>query len=101
MGGARDSTPVPRAGRAPSLEVIKRQPKEVILTAFALMVEQAPGYIYTASTFTYGTAVLGAPRDFLLAGIPTTSILGGLWVPIAEHLSDRSSRFNEYRRSLE
>src|SRR5438132_4465709 len=48
-----------RVMRAPSLEVIKRQPKEVILTAFTRMAEQAPGYVYTAYIFSYGTAVLG------------------------------------------
>ncbi len=85
-----------RVERAPSVEVIKRQPKEVILTAFARMAEQAPGYVYTAYIFTYGTAVLGASRDFLLVGLLTTSILGFLWVPVAGHLSDRFGRRRKY-----
>jgi MFS family permease len=85
-----------RVERAPSVEVIKRQPREVILTAFARMAEQAPGYVYTAYIFTYGTAVLGASRDFLLLGLLTTSILGFLWVPIAGHLSDRIGRKRKY-----
>jgi MFS family permease len=85
-----------RVERAPSIEVIKRQPKEVILTAFARMAEQAPAYIYVAYIFTYGTAVLGASRDFLLAGLVTASILGCLWVPIAGHLSDRIGRRRKY-----
>ena len=62
-----------RVARAPSVEVIKRQPKEVILSAFARMAEQGPGYVYIAYIFTYGTAVLGASRDFLLAGLVTAS----------------------------
>jgi MFS family permease len=85
-----------RVERAPSVEVLKRQPKEIILTAFARMAEQAPGYVYTAYIFTYGTAVLGASRDFLLVGLLTTSILGFLWVPIAGHLSDRIGRRRKY-----
>ena len=85
-----------RVERAPSIEVIKRQPKEIILTAFARMAEQAPAYIYIAYIFTYGTAVLGASRDFLLVGVLTTSILGFLWVPIAGHLSDRIGRKRMY-----
>src|SRR5438477_907531 len=56
-----------RVARAPSLEVIKRQPKQVILTALVRMAEQSPGYVYTAYVFSYGTAVLGQSRDFLLA----------------------------------
>jgi len=82
--------------RAPSIEVIKRQPKEIILTAFARLAEQGPAYIYIAYIFTYGTAVLGASRDFLLAGVLTTSVLGFLWVPIAGHLSDRVGRKRMY-----
>ena len=76
--------------------MIKRQPKELILTAFTRMAEQGPGYVYIAYIFTYGTTVLGASRDFLLAGVLTTSILGFLWVSIAGHLSDRIGRKRMY-----
>jgi MFS family permease len=85
-----------RVGRAPSLEVIKRQPKQIILSAFARMGEQAPGYIYLAYIFTYGTTVVGASRDFLLAGLLCSAVLGFLWVPIAGHLSDRIGRKRMY-----
>ena len=44
------------------LEVIKRQPKEILLSAFARMGEQAPFYIFTAFVFTYGTDDPGASR---------------------------------------
>ena len=47
-----------RVERVPVLEVIKRQPREIILTALARMAEQAPFYIFTAFIFTYGTTVL-------------------------------------------
>lgn len=82
--------------RAPVLEVLKRQPKQVILSAFARMGEQAPGYIYIAYVFTYGTTVLQASRDFLLVGVLAAAILGMLWVPIAGHLSDRIGRKRMY-----
>jgi len=85
-----------RVERAPSLEVIKRQPKAIILTAFARMAEQAPGYIYAVFIFTYGMTVLGVSRNLLLAGLLTTSILGFLWVPVAGHLSDRIGRKRMY-----
>jgi MFS family permease len=55
--------------RAPALEVIKRQPAEIILSAFARMGEQAPFYIFTAFIFTYGTTVLGSSRDFILIAV--------------------------------
>ena len=49
-----------RVERAPVLEVIRRQPKEIILSALLRLAEQAPGYIYIAFVFTYGTT--GAAR---------------------------------------
>lgn len=82
--------------RAPSLEVIKRHPKEVALSAFARMGEQAPGYIYIAYIFTYGTTVLGASREFLLSGVLATALITLAWVPIAGHLSDRFGRKRMY-----
>ena len=55
-----------RVDRVPVLEVLKRQPKQVALTALLRMPEQAPGYIVGTFIFTYGTTVLGVSRDFLL-----------------------------------
>src|SRR5216683_1208375 len=44
--------------KAPTLEVIKRQPKEIILSALARLAEQAPFYIFTAWVFSYATGML-------------------------------------------
>ena len=44
--------------RAPMLEVFRRQPKEIFLSAFARMGEQAPFYIFTAFVFSYGIDTL-------------------------------------------
>ena len=85
-----------RVERTPSIEVMKSHPKQIILSAFARMGEQAPGYIYLAYIFTYGTEVVGASRDFLLVGLLASAVLGFLWVPIAGHLSDRIGRKRMY-----
>jgi MFS family permease len=85
-----------RVARAPSLEVFKRQPKEVFLTAFARMAEQGPGFVYTAYIFTYGTTVLAASRDFLLSALVACSAVAFLWVTVAGHLSDRIGRRRMY-----
>src|SRR6202000_862548 len=55
--------------RAPVLEVLKRQPREVILSATVRMAEQGPAYIFNAFVLTYGTLVLGASRNLLLSGL--------------------------------
>src|ERR1700688_925779 len=57
--------------RAPVLEVFKRQPGTIALTALLRMAEQSPGYIFNAFIFTYGTQVLGASRNLLLTGLIT------------------------------
>ena len=59
-----------RTERVPVLEVLKRQPKQIILTALLRLPEQAPGYIFGAFIFTYGTGVLGLAR-FPAVGVIT------------------------------
>src|ERR1700737_1930451 len=64
-----------RVERVPVLEVLKRQPRQVALTALLRLPEQAPGYIFGAFVFTYGTTVLGTSRDFLLIGVLVQGVL--------------------------
>ena len=85
-----------RIERVPVVEVLKRQPREVLLTALLRLPEQAPGYIVGAFIFTYGTTVLGMSRDFLLIGVIVQTILGFLWVTVSGRLSDRIGRKNMY-----
>ncbi|HEU0218817.1 MAG TPA: MFS transporter [Stellaceae bacterium] len=82
--------------RAPVLEVLKKQPKTVALTALLRMAEQAPGYIFNAFIFTYGTTVLNADRNLLLTGLIITTALGFIWAPIAGWLSDKIGRRQMY-----
>jgi len=85
-----------QVARAPALEVFRQHPKEIVLTAFARMAEQGPGYIYIAFIFTYGTTILAQPRNLLLTALLTAAVLGFLWVPVAGHLSDRIGRRRMY-----
>lgn len=82
--------------RTPMLEVIKRHPREILLSAFARMAQQAPFYIFTAFVFTYGTQVLGVSRDLLLVAVLTASVLSLFTIPISGHLSDRIGRKRMY-----
>ena len=85
-----------RVVRVPVLEVLKRQPKQVILSALLRMPEQAPGYLGGAFIFTSGTTVLGMSRDFLLFGVLAQCVLGFMWVVVAGSLSDRVGRKNMF-----
>ncbi len=82
--------------RAPAVEVIRRQPREIILSAFCRMAEQAPFYIFTAFVFSYGTSVLHTSRDFLLTAILTASVLSLFTIPFFGYLSDRIGRKRMY-----
>jgi MFS family permease len=85
-----------RIERTPVIEVIKRQPKQIILTALARMAEQAPFYIYAAFLFTYGTTVLHSSRDLLLSALLTATGLSAITIPLSGHISDRIGRKRMY-----
>src|SRR5215831_7133997 len=82
--------------RTPMLQVIKEHPKEIVLSAFARMGEQAPFYIFTAFIFSYGTGALHVSRDFLLTAVLSASVLSFVSIPVFGHVSDRIGRKNMY-----
>ena len=85
-----------RVEKAPMLEVIKRQPKEIILSAFARMAEQAPFYVFTAFVFAYAVGTLKVPRDFTLTAVLVAACVSFVTIPLAGHLSDRIGRRKMY-----
>jgi MFS family permease len=85
-----------RIERVPVVEVIKRQPRLIILTALARMAEQAPAYIYLAFVFAYGTQVLHTSRDFLLVSLIAAGLLSLVTTPLAGALSDVIGRKKTY-----
>jgi metabolite-proton symporter len=82
--------------RTPMLTVIKRHPKEILLSAFARMAKQAPFYIFTAFVFSYGIDTLHVSRNFLLAAVLAASMLSFVSIPLFGHLSDHIGRKNMY-----
>ena len=81
---------------APVIEVIRRQPKEIILTALCRMAEQGPFYVYAAFIFTYGTTVLHSSRDLLLTALLVATGLSVITIPLSGHISDRIGRKRMY-----
>jgi len=82
--------------RTPMLTVIKRHPREILLSAFARMAEQAPFYIFTAFIFSYGIETLHVSRNFLLTAVLSASVLSFISIPLFGHISDRIGRKNMY-----
>jgi MFS family permease len=85
-----------RVARAPVVEVFKRQPKEIILTALARMGQMAPIFIYIAFIFPYGMQVVHLSRDFLLVVLLIGSFMSFFTIPLSGYLSDRLGRKQVY-----
>jgi MFS family permease len=82
--------------KTPTLEVIRRQPKDILVSAFVRMAEQAPFYIYTAFVFTYGVTTLGASRELLLTAVLVGSLGSFVTIPLFGHISDLIGRRKMY-----
>jgi metabolite-proton symporter len=85
-----------RIESAPVLAVLRRHPREIILTALCRMAEQAPFYLFTAFVFAYGTGVLHLERDFLLIAVLGAAMLSFISIPLFGHFSDRFGRKRVY-----
>lgn len=85
-----------RVARAPVVEVFKRQPREIILTALARMGQMAPIFIYIAFIFPYGMQVVHLSRDFILLVLQIGSVFSFGTVLFSGWLSDRLGRKRVY-----
>jgi metabolite-proton symporter len=82
--------------KAPILEVIKKQPKEIILSALLRMSEQAPFYIFTAFIFAYAVGTLHMSRNLILGAVMVAACVSFVTIPLCGHISDKIGRKNMY-----
>jgi MFS family permease len=82
--------------KTPIIEVCKKQPGTILLTALARTSEQGPFYIFTAFIFAYGTGALHASRDLLLTAVLCATLLSAITIPLSGHISDRIGRKKMY-----
>jgi metabolite-proton symporter len=85
-----------RIERQPLIEVVKRNPREIVLSALLRMSEQAPFYIFTAFVLAYGTETLGFSKGFLTNAVMVAAAVSLFSVPFFGHLSDRIGRKRMY-----
>jgi metabolite-proton symporter len=85
-----------RIERTPVIEVFKKHTKEIILSAFVRMAEQAPFYIFTAFVFAYATGTLHMSRDFILIAVLVAACVSFVSIPLSGYISDRIGRRNMY-----
>jgi metabolite-proton symporter len=85
-----------RIERTPVLEVVKKQPREIVLSALVRMSEQAPFYIFTAFIFAYAVGTLHMSRDLILTAVLVASCVSFITIPLSGHLSDLIGRRKMY-----
>jgi MFS family permease len=74
--------------KAPVVEVLKKNWREVVLTALLRTGQQVPFYIFTTFIITYGTQRLGFSRGSILNFVMLQSIVSLVTIPVTGHLSD-------------
>lgn len=77
---------------APIIEAFRHSTPEILLSAGARFVEQAPFYIYTTFVITYGVEHLTLDRTLVLNAITIAAIVELFTIPLFGYLSDLVGR---------
>ena len=78
--------------KAPIIEVIKKQPREIILCMLVRLSTQTPFYIFTAFIFAYAVGTLKMDRNFILTAVMAAAVVSFITIPLSGHISDRIGR---------
>ncbi len=82
--------------KTPIIEVFRRHPKQILLSALLRMSEQAPFYIFTAFVFTYAVGTLKMSRDLILMAVLVAACVSFITIPLSGHISDLIGRRKMY-----
>src|SRR5579859_4295686 len=85
-----------RVERAPVREVIRRNWREIILSALLRMPEQAPFYLFTTFVFTFGAFATKLDKPFLTWAVSTAGLVSFITIPLFGWLSDKIGRKRMY-----
>jgi MFS family permease len=86
-----------RVDKMPMFTVLRRYPKEVTVSAFLRLSEQAPFYIFTVYVLAYGTTHLGLSKTFMTDAVLYAALLSLVSIPFFGHLSDKIGRKRMYQ----
>jgi len=78
--------------KAPIVEVLRRNGREVALSALLRTSQQVCFYIFTTYVITYATTVLGFARGLVLNMVMVMALMSCFANPLFGHLSDRYGR---------
>ena len=79
--------------RAPTIEVLKHNWREVALICFLLTGQRISYYIFTTYVLTYATQALGFTRGTILSFVIAQSLVSLITIPLWAHLSDLYGRW--------
>ena len=82
--------------KTPIIEVFKKHPKEILLSALLRLSEQAPFYIFTAFIFAYAVGTLHMSRDLILMAVLVAACVSFVTIPLSGHISDLIGRKKMY-----
>jgi MFS family permease len=82
--------------RVPVADVIRRYPKQIVLSAFLRMSEQAPFYLYATFALSYIKDHLHQAESVGLSAVTVGAAIELFLIPVAGHLSDRLGRKRVY-----
>jgi MFS family permease len=82
--------------KTPIVGVIRKQPKQIVLSALLRTSEQAPFYIFTAFIFAYAVGTLHMSRNLILSAVLAASLVSFVTIPLSGHISDRIGRKKMY-----
>ncbi|HEY8839984.1 MAG TPA: MFS transporter [Candidatus Dormibacteraeota bacterium] len=85
-----------RVESQPMIEAVKRNWREIILSALLRLPEQAPFYVFTVFVYTYGVTALKFQRQFLVNAVSVAALIAFIAIPLFGHLSDRFGRRRIY-----
>jgi MFS family permease len=88
-----------RVEARPVTEVVRRNWREIILSALLRLPEQAPFYLFTTFVFTFGLT-LKLNRNFLTWAVSAAAIISFFSIPFFGHLSDRIGRKTVYMAGI-
>jgi metabolite-proton symporter len=78
--------------KAPVVDVLKRNWREVVLTALLRTGQHVPYYIFTTYILAYATQILGMSRTLILTFVIVQSLISLFTIPLAGYLSDLYGR---------
>lgn len=81
-----------RESRAPILDAFRHSTPEILLSAGARFVEQAPFYLFSVFVITYGVEYLKMSKTLILNGITFAAVVELVTIPLFGYLSDRIGR---------